>query len=95
MLVVATTSAPHSAARVGGHYLRMVPGERSIDTLVALVLQGLADPDSLMQAADPDRIRSAILGSVRDDFAHGRVARVEGWVLSHTEARLAALAVLV
>jgi hypothetical protein len=95
MLVAATTSSPHSAARVGRHYLVMTPKEESIDTLLTLVLQRLPDPDRLMQVGDLDRIRSEVLRSVRDDFADGQMARVQGWRLSRTEARLAALAVLV
>jgi hypothetical protein len=39
-------------------------------------------------------LRRAVARSVQDDFAHGRVARVQGWVLARTEARLAALVAL-
>jgi hypothetical protein len=33
--------------------------------------------------------------TIRDDFEHGRIVRIEGWALSVTEARLCSLAVLV
>ncbi len=84
-----------SAARVGRHYLRMVPEERSIDTLLALIQQRLSDPDNLMKDTSVEQIRAEIARGVREDFACGRTSRVQGWVLARTEARLAALAALV
>jgi hypothetical protein len=30
----------------------------------------------------------ALLAGIRDDFAHGRLVNMGGWVLSETEARL-------
>jgi hypothetical protein len=39
---------------------------------------------------EPSRWRALLRLEAAQDFAHGRVARVDGWVLSRTEARLCA-----
>lgn len=94
-LVAASACRRRSAVRVGARYLRMVPEERNVDALVALILQRLPDPERLMNEASSEQIRSAIALSVRDDFGQARIARLQGWTLSQTEARLAALATLI
>lgn len=44
--------------------------------------------------AEPRRLRAAIGERIRRDFAEGDTVRIEGWVLSRTEARLCALCAL-
>jgi hypothetical protein len=46
-------------------------------------------------ARDPLRLRRALALRTRRDFAEGRTVRVEGWILSRTEARLYAIASLI
>ena len=53
--------------------------------LTGSVLQGLS-------GAGP--LRAQVAELVRQDFAAGRMACVDGWMLSETEARLCALAAL-
>ena len=68
---------------VGAAYLRTRPDE--------------ADPTVLMTAlsgADPD-VLAAARRDVAADFASGRTVELDGWVLSQSEARVAALVALV
>jgi hypothetical protein len=50
-------------------------------------------PSSARRAASAD-IRARIRNRTASDFADGRTARVKGWLLGRTEARLCALAAL-
>ena len=78
-----------SAAEVGAAYLAGAPAERSTRVLVHH-LRAAIEP----AGAVPDRDRALRLvldAAVRRDFELGATCRVDGWVLSLTEARLAAL----
>ena len=81
-----------SAAAVGREYLRLVPEERDGARLRQRIL---ADCRETMGAGRPPRrLRAAVVARQRLDFEAGRTVRIEGWVLSRTEARLCSLAVL-
>ena len=80
------------AAQVGRAYLRLVPEEGDLERLVTLIAEQV--PDFATRAPDAAELRRGVARSVQEDFANGRVTRVQGWVLSRTEARLAALAAL-
>ena len=75
---------PERVRQLGAHYRAARPSEGSADALRTAISNG-------------HRIRIPLLGigslddQVRDDFAAGRTVRVDGWVLSVTEARQAAL----
>jgi hypothetical protein len=73
---------PESAAAIGARYLRDHPDERSAALRLARPPGGVA----------PDRSawRGALRSECARDFAEGRVVRVDGWILSRTEARLCA-----
>lgn len=73
-----------SAEMVGRAYLDIAPGEADLNRLVHLVDPGPA-------AANLGR---AVGVRVRDDFAEGRIVRVQGWMLAESEARLAAICAL-
>jgi hypothetical protein len=90
----AGANAPSDAAGAGGaiaplgqRYLTRHPRERSVERLLELV-----------PGFDPARAAEAQLTefrfAVEADFAHGRTVSVDGWRLSRTGARLAALAAL-
>jgi hypothetical protein len=85
-MVVSLFSHLPSARAIGAAYLRSSPA----NTLDAETLAA-----SLPAAASVADLRLAIAARVRDDFANARVAMVDGWMLSVTEARLCALAYLV
>jgi hypothetical protein len=76
---------------VGAAYLKAVPAESDRAKLERLLLQDLG-----LEArfASPEELGRLVADRIRDDFAEDRVAQVEGWVLSRTEARLCALAAL-
>lgn len=80
---------PVCARAIGQACLCALPAaERTSDRLVAAI--GGAVP--LDGAAS--EVRRLIRQRVRRDFAEGSIVRVEGWILSLTEARLYALAAL-
>jgi hypothetical protein len=80
------------AAAIGAAYLRSRPAEGDLVTLLERIR-----PEG-WRALLHDRAASEWRGEFarlnREDFAHGRVVAVEGWVLAQTEARLCALAAL-
>ncbi len=74
-------------ARVGEAYLELVPEEASEEALTAKLPAIDADV-----AVEP---QIAVLRSrIESDFATGDVLTVDGWLLSRTEARAAALVAL-
>ena len=79
---------------VAESYLRAFPAERNADTLRRLLSRGSEvsqDIGTAPESADPlDRLRRQI----RNDFTAGEVLQVGGWLLSKTEAQLAALRLL-
>jgi hypothetical protein len=77
------------ARRVGLAYLSQSPEERDRQVLVDLLIAGVVWPS--LAGAD---VRTLIDARVRRDFASGDVVQLQGWMLSHTEARLCALAAL-
>ena len=70
---------------IGQAWLNGHPEEGSVAALVAL-LPAAVDP-----GARPGANLRATRAEVAADFAAGRVDWVEGWLLSETEARVAAL----
>ena len=80
-----------AAGSVGRAYLNSAPGERDPQQLVALIA---GDDRAAWEALLPDRqaLYSELRRRHHDDFAYDRVAALDGWLLSLTEARLYALA---
>lgn len=78
-------------AALGHRHLLDAPGDRDADaTRKALCTDWSAEE----RRAAPDEVRARLGRQVRDDFAAGRVVDIDGWILSRTEARIAALAAL-
>lgn len=75
-----------SARRIGQAYLQSAPEDADRDRL-------LADLFPRLEPEAGDR-RDSFAARCRQDFADGATVRVDGWVLSRTEARLCALAAL-
>lgn len=80
----ALASGP-AAARIGRCFLEAHPEEADLDTL----LRRLALPSSPTTSA-----LQAWSARQREEFATGRVAEVEGWLISHSEARLCGVTAL-
>jgi hypothetical protein len=72
------------AAYLGRRYLQAHPSEARRDVLVRRLV-GTNAPTSAREAS------RAVAARIRSDYAAGRTVRVDGWVLSRTEARLYAL----
>jgi len=88
----ALVPAADSARLIGRAYLAGYPDESGDDATLARLI--LADPGGdprVPLPSDTQRLRETIAARVREDFRQGRTARVEGWILSRTEARLCAL----
>lgn len=86
-----------SATRVGRAFLRAHPAEADVGRLTASLADDLCGQacDPASAGSSPAGLRAAFARQVRADFTTGRVTRVDGWVLSVTEARLCGLAALV
>jgi hypothetical protein len=78
------------AHALGTAYLSGVPGEADRTVLTGLLLAALALPERV--APDDDALRGLLARRVTQDFADGTTCLVDGWLLSRTECRLAALA---
>ncbi|HEX6383133.1 MAG TPA: hypothetical protein VF177_00550 [Anaerolineae bacterium] len=83
-----------SAKVIGQAYLQAIPAEADVQTLTDLIAASLAGDQELVKTSTAE-LRPILERQMRQDFDQGRVANVEGWLLSETEARLCALAALV
>ena len=83
-----------SAKVVGREYLRAVPTEAEQSRLLDLICAASAAGRTELVRADDTLLRALLVLRQRHDFEHGRVVRVRGWILSETECRLCALAVV-
>jgi hypothetical protein len=81
-----------SAVTVGEAYRRVAPEECAGDRLVELIEARCGG-----RAFEGDRqtVRHRLSHAIHQDFVDAHVVRVQGWVLSVTEARLCALAAIV
>ena len=73
---------------IGEAYLATAPEERRRRRLVRALLE---DQGRLMDQADAEALTRFLEARIRADFEAGRTVLVDGWVLSVTEARQAAL----
>jgi hypothetical protein len=85
---------PHDAAAValGTAYLVQTPREASADRLVAALAAG--PRGAALARLGQRRLGAHLAKRIRSDFAAGRTVTVRGWIVSVTEARLAALVVI-
>jgi hypothetical protein len=83
----APPSSTAATRAVGERYLAAVPEESDPAELRRLLPAGI---DGL----PPATATAEIAAAVRSDFAEGRTVEVDGWLLSATECRLAALSVV-
>lgn len=76
---------------VGAVYLEREPAERDRTVLVTHLCGQWSAAE---RAAPPGDVVAHIRRQHRSDFGVGRTVAVGGWILSHTEARIGALAAL-
>jgi|ERR1017187_4108322 hypothetical protein len=84
-------SDPFSARHIGQIYLQQASAENNPTRLASLILSSLE-----LTSHDALRLERGALSKlfsvgVRADFAAGRTACLNGWILSRTEARICAL----
>lgn len=94
-LVHATMPHDQSAARIGAAYLRIAPQEDHLAWLVKALKTRDSNLEHFVNSRRPERARATISHRIALDFKHGDVVEVDGWVISLTEGRLAALARMV
>jgi anaerobic selenocysteine-containing dehydrogenase len=75
---------PERVRELGAHYRASTPSENTAGALRAAISNGHSSRIPLLGSGSLD-------DQIRDDFAAGRTVVVDGWVLSVTEARQAAL----
>ena len=82
---------PHGAAAavLGATYLEREPGEATTNRLVAELVPARLRMGAF--ATTDRRLASILDRRIRADFAAGRTVVLRGWIVSVTEARLAAL----
>lgn len=84
-IATATAKSGGSVARVGRAYLRQVPQEADATALAGTLPAGFS-------ATGTDW--SVLQDQIATDYTSGSVVTIDGWHLSRTEARAAALSVL-
>lgn len=75
---------------IGDSYRKKVSAENDEELLQNLLLRDI-DGNILKTSADTSFIRTAIRKHIDKDFIEGRMTKVNGWILSVTEARQCAL----
>ncbi|HBY96447.1 MAG TPA: hypothetical protein DEP84_21305 [Chloroflexi bacterium] len=83
-----------SARIVGRTYLQNVPQEADAQTLVNLLSLGPVHNNSESRNATTNTLRELLQLRMRQDFEEGQIVKLQGWILSVTEARLCALVAL-
>jgi hypothetical protein len=81
---------------VGLAYRKQQGRMESLESLI-VALDGIADGKDVLSWAQSgaDGAKESIRKRIRVDFALGRTINCEGWILSVTEARLCAVALLI
>lgn len=78
----------HDMSEMGKRYLAVEPSTQ--DELVARLLAALPNIAGLSSVTDAE-LSNSISQRIRQDFAEEKICAIEGWYLSLTECRLAAL----
>ena len=83
-----------SARDLGIEYLRIIPDEANINTLVNLLSSTHHLIPLDIEMTKPIDLRNAISRQLQFDFKSNEVINLHGWILSRTEVRLCALSAL-
>ena len=87
-------SHKEDAAIIGVEYLRSALEEVDMHKLIDLICPSDSNKYRQLADANSDEAHTIIVGWQREDFEHGRIVNVSGWLLSETEARACALTAL-
>ena len=83
-----------SARVIGRAYLHEYARGADGDVLLGQILRDMAGGGGRIAWAGDEELKAAVEARIRQDFADDRVVKLEGWILSRTEARLCALTTL-
>jgi hypothetical protein len=81
----------NSAAHLGRAWLVMMPAEADTAILLRHLEASVSTLAASARRGDLAAVESALSDRISADFAAGQSAELDGWVMSHTEARLCAL----
>ena len=87
-------SHKEDAAIIGIEYLNSALEEVDMHRIIELMCPSDSDKYRQLADANSDEAHAIIAGWQREDFEHGRIVNVSGWLLSETEARACALTAL-
>ena len=85
---------PESAKKIGRLYLDKNPNENNAVALVEAICKSSDEEYARLRSSNPGLRREILEEYARQDFENGETVNLHGWILSKTEARLFALAVL-
>lgn len=83
-----------SAQAIGLAYVQSYPNEADAQALEDQIALGIAGGRAVLAGAGGREMSALINDRIRQDFEAEQVVKVQGWVLSITEARLCALSAL-
>jgi len=92
--LIAAVRNPASARTIGKAYLATCERLPGIDELVDALCHGAPSLEDECGSGGIPALKQALAVKQRQDFEHGRVVRVRGWILSATEAQLCSLVAL-
>lgn len=92
--LAALFSQPQSAAAIGQAYLQQYAHEADALRLHRLIVRDVVQQGAGLRDAGDAELKSLLQQRIWQDFADDRVVKLNGWILSVTEARLCALAAL-
>ena len=90
-LLAQTLQNRESASVVGRAYLAGISRMPGVKELERMILSSAGIAANEVQSMGHDKLHERLLGRVKLDFQEHQTVKVNGWVLSVTEARLAAL----
>lgn len=83
-----------SATAVGRAYLAAYPAQASVEVLTGRVMEGLTAVYPHWPTFTKTNLQAALRAQIRQDFAAERIVKLQGWLVSLTEAQLCGLAAL-
>jgi hypothetical protein len=83
-----------SARVIGRAYLQKYAEGADCDVVLDQLVRDIAGFGGSVAPAGDKELKAAVEARIRQDFADDRVVKLEGWILSGTEARLCALTTL-
>ena len=84
-----------SATAVGRAYLAAYPAQASVEALTADLVGGLTAVTPQWRTLSKTELQAALRAQIRSDFAAERTVKLQGWLVSLTEAQLCGLAALI